>query len=318
MTNRGSKVIIIGLSSALSLLLFFQNPWLSTDLNSNSYVWFLDFSRSIFQPNSAYYAESILLPLVARLIKVSNSLLAYKYFCAFLTCLILPVFTWNCLKLLKNRSKAIIFTLLFASTFQYLEFYILGFPDPLTILLLGAVAFSRKLILVFLLTVLAVLSHFSMALIGVIGIAMLFQFSPFVEKKLKISLAIASILGVLIGRALLALWYFFFKYELISRMDFVINKGFEFYIERYQTNISGFWLTPGIPFLFSYLIATGYFLYRRNYYFSIAAIFSLTLAYLSVFITVDGLRIFSVTIVGAYIFLIISFIQAIFMKLKIH
>ena len=316
MSRWSSNVIIIGLSCVISLLLFFQNPWLFTDLYSKSYAWFVDFSRVIFQPNSAYYAESILLPLIARITKISNSLLAYKYLCAVLTCLILPVFSWYSLKLLQTRVQVIIFILLFAFTFQYLEFYILGFPDPLTIILLGMAAFSRKPFLVFILALLAGLSHFSMALIGAIGIAMLFLFSPFIKKKLRISLATASIFGVLIARTFLALWYFIFKYELISRLDFIFNKGFGFFVERYQSNIAGFWLTPGIPFLLFYALATGFFLYRRNYYLSIAAIFSIALAYFSVFITIDGLRIFAVTIVGAYILLMTSFIQAITEKLK--
>jgi hypothetical protein len=259
MAMRGSNVIIIGLSCAISLLLFFQNPWFFTDLYSNSYAWFVDFSRVIFQPNSAYYAESILLPLIARITKISNSLLAYKYLCAVLTCLILPIFSWYSLKLLQTRVQVIIFILLFAFTFQYLEFYILGFPDPLTILFLGMAAFSRKPFLVFILAILAGLSHFSLALIGAIGIAMLFLFSPFINKKLRMSLAIASILGVLIARTFLALWYFIFKYELISRLDFIFNKGFGFFVERYQSNFAGFWLTLGIPFLLFYALATSFF-----------------------------------------------------------
>ena len=309
--------MLIGLSCALSLFLFFQNPWLSTDLYSNSYAWFVDFSRTIFQSNSAYYAESILLPLIARLIKASNSLLAYKYLCAILTCLILPVFTWCSLKILKNRVQAIIFTLLFASTFQYLEFYILGFPDPLTILFLGIAAFSRKSIYVLMFICLAGLSHFSMALLGACGITMLFLFAPFIEKKLRICLAIASILGILIARIFLALWYLIFNYELISRVDFIFNKGAGFFIERYQSNIAGFWLTPGIPFLLFYAITIGFFIHRRNYYFAITAICSLSLAYFSIFITIDGLRVFAVTIVGAFLLLIISIIQAISDKSKI-
>ena len=245
---RGSNVIIIGLSCAISLLLFFKNPWQFTDLYRNSHDWYVDFSRVIFQPNSAYYAESILLPLIARITKISNSLLAYKYLCAVLTCLILPVFSWYSLKLLQNKVQAVIFILIFTFTFQYLEFYTLGFPDPLTILLLGTAALSRKPFLVFIFIFLAGLSHFSLALIGVIGIAMLFLFSPFIQKKLRMSLAIASIFGVLIARIFLALWYFIFKYELATRLDFIFNKGLGFFVERYQSNIAGFWLTPGIPF----------------------------------------------------------------------
>ena len=52
----------------IGAFLFSLNPWMKDDLHSDSYAWFLDFSRSIFQPQSAYYAESILLPLLAKLV----------------------------------------------------------------------------------------------------------------------------------------------------------------------------------------------------------------------------------------------------------
>jgi len=64
-----------------------------------------------------------------------------------------------------------------------------------------------------------------MALLGACGIVILFLFTPFIEKKLRVGFAIASILGILIGRVFLALWYLIFNYELISRADFIFNKG---------------------------------------------------------------------------------------------
>lgn len=52
-------LILVSVSALLGIYLFFLNPWLISDLNSNSYSWFLEFSRTILQAQSAYYAESI-------------------------------------------------------------------------------------------------------------------------------------------------------------------------------------------------------------------------------------------------------------------
>jgi hypothetical protein len=70
--------VLLITSSCLSLFLFMGNPWMKSDLNTDSYVWFLEFSRTIFQPQSAYYAESILLPLLARTFGATQTLLTYK------------------------------------------------------------------------------------------------------------------------------------------------------------------------------------------------------------------------------------------------
>ena len=270
-------LILLPFSFSLGLYLFFSNPWLRADLQADSYSWFLDFSRTIFQPQSAYYAESILLPLLARLIGATNSLENYKLLCAFLTLCILPIVAIFAQNHFHKLWKTLLFIFLFGLSFQYLQYYILGFPDPLTILLLVLAVFQRKLIFLFLLLMMA---------------------------------TSITILAILVGKMLLLSWYAVFHYQLMGRMDWALSKGYSFFLERYEANVFGFWLTPGVFFLGVYLLCVIFFI-PRNFRFAMAAIFSLVIAYLALFWTIDGLRVFAVIIAAPYAYLLVAFISSI-------
>lgn len=303
-------LILVLISGVFGAYLFFLNPWMRADLHSDSYSWFLEFSQTIFQPQSAYYAESILLPLLAKVLGISRSLQAYKLLCGLLMLSILPMTAIFAQRYFQSFYKSLIFITLFGISFQYLQYYILGFPDPLTILLLVLAVFQKRLGATFTLLTLAMLSHFSMAALGAIGLIGLVYFSPnadFDSRKKSVGVALAA---VLVGKAILLGWYALFHYKLVSRLDWVLGKGYLFFLDRYETNIAGFWLTPGIPFLALYFFVTAYFLIHKRFAFVFAALFSLAIGYAALFWTVDGLRVFSVIIAGPYTYFITAFISS--------
>lgn len=304
-------VLILALiSAALGSYLFFSNPWLNSDLHSDSYSWFLDFSRSIFQAQSAYYAESILLPLSAKLIGATKSIENYKLLCGLLMISILPVVSIFTQRYFCNPVKTLLFIILFGFTFQYLQYYILGFPDPLTILLLVVAVFQKRLGAMFILLVLAMLSHFSMAALSVIGFAVLVYFSPNTDFHSPWKLVGISLAAILAGKAILLSWYAIFHYQLLSRLDWALGKGYIFFLERYETNMTEFWLTPGIPFLVLYLLIAAYFLVQKRFTFVFSAFFALAISYIALFWTVDGLRVFAVVIAAPFAYLLLSFINS--------
>lgn len=309
-----TPIFFIGL--AISSYLFFNNPWLISDYYADSYSWFVDFSRSIFQPQSAYYAESILLPFIGKMIGASRSILLYKSLCAVLVISILPIMGVLAQRYFQGFYKALVFVLLYGLTFNYLQFFILGFPDPLTITLLVAAIFARKAVAVFFLVILASLSHFSMAAIGVLSLAVLVYASP-VALRISFGKYLSTILlALLAGKLILVGWYSIFHYQLQSRLDWAFGKGYIFFLERYIADLQGFWLTPGILFLVLYGLISAYFLLCRQFLFVAAAMFALVLAYLALFWTVDGLRVFAVVISAAYGYLLVSFIQSIAIRLN--
>lgn len=303
--------ILLIVSSCLSYFLFMQNPWWQSDIDSDSYVWFLDFSRSIFQPQSAYYAESILLPLLAKILGATKTLVTYKVLCIFFTISILPISAIYAQRYFENVYQTLLFIGLFAVSFQYLQYYILGFPDPLTILLLVSAIFQKRLGVMFALLVFAMLSHFSMAALSVIALAGLVYCSPnagFYSRNKLVGVAIASILT---GKAILLVWYSLFNYKLLSRLDWALGKGYPFFLERYEANVMGFWLTPGALFLILYFLMAAYFLLKKRITFVLSALFTLAISYAALFLTIDGLRVFSVIIAAPYAYLLATFIQTI-------
>jgi hypothetical protein len=251
-----------------------------------------------------------LLPLLAKLVGASRTLFTYKFLCGILTVTILPVAAIFAQRYFQNTFKTLLFIILFGLSFQYLQYYILAFPDPLTILLLVLAVFQKRLGAMFVLLVLAMLSHFSMAALSVIGLIGLVSFSPnsgIHSQRKIVGVALASILA---GKAILLAWYAVFHYHLVSRLDWVLGKGYPFFLERYEVNIAEFWLTPGIPFLALYFLITFYFLVQKKYAYIFSALFALTISYTALFWTVDGLRVFAVVIAAPFAYLLLSFINS--------
>jgi len=287
-----------------------RNPWMSSDLNTDSYVWFLEFSRSIFQPQSAYYAESILLPLLAKFIGATQSIKTYKLLCGLLTIAILPIVSLFAQRYFQSIYKTLLFIVLLGLSFSYLQYYILGFPDPLTILLLIVAVLQRKAGATFILLTLAMLSHFSMAALGALGLAGMYLFTPNSLDQFSKKSALTAIAAIASGKVLLLSWYAIFHYQLVSRIDWAMAKGYGFFLGRYEENILGFWLTPGIPFLVLYLFICAYFLFQKKFAFVISSIFALALSYAALFWTVDGLRVFAVIIAAPFAYLLLCFMNA--------
>jgi hypothetical protein len=251
-----------------------------------------------------------LLPLIAKVIGVTKSLEAYKILCGIFTICILPVTAIFAQRYFLNLFKTLLFIVLFGFSFQYLQYYILGFPDPLTILLLVSAVFQKRLGTVFVLLVLAMLSHFSMAALSAIGLISLVYFSSNTgsySRKKFVGVALAAILT---GKALLLAWYGLFRYQLVSRLDWALDKGYQFFLERYEANIAGFWLTPGILFLVLYFLIAAYFLIQKKYAYVFSALFALLISYIALFWTVDGLRVFAVVIAAPFAYLLLSFINS--------
>lgn len=309
--NQITKISYITFAGLLGIFLFFQDPNLPNFFREGSEDWYVNFSVMIFQPNEAYWNESILLPLIGKLLGASKSLVGYKILCAFISALILPTLAILSLTHFKKLTSAILFLLLFAFSFRYLWSYDLGHPDPLTILCLTALPFMRSRTAVFLLSFLAALSHFSMAGIAVAEVLILYFASKnFPSKKWEYPMGL--ILGLLAGRIFLAIWYSMFHYTSPhGRLEFIYNSGYIFFLEQYQKFPEKFWLTPGIFFL---LICGAILLvnfYKGNLKYSLGILLTLSLSYLALFLTVDGLRVFSVVSCGAYVYLLVTFLQPI-------
>jgi len=289
----------------MGIFLFFQDPFLPNFFIKGSEDWYVNFSVMIFHPNEAYWNESILLPLIGKLLGASKSFEGYKVLCAVISIAILPILAIFILDYFKNILLALICLIVFSVSFRYFWSYDLGHPDPLTILLLSAIPFLKDRKLIFLFAFLASLSHFSMALIAIIELSILSYAFSRMRKGECWSEPIALLGGCIAGRLFLALWYLAFHYTSpMGRIEFILNSGILFFYTRYLENPLGFWLVPGIPFLLINLSIIFLFLSRKNYLLTTSILATLAISYAALFITVDGLRVFAVICCGPYLFLL--------------
>jgi hypothetical protein len=298
------------LTIVLSLVLFFKNTNIPIFFEKDNFDWYAKYAQTIFHPDyfvrGGYYAESILLPILAKLIGAAKSIIAFKVFCAAIELAILPVLAFHALNYFKSALMAFLFVLIFSLTFIYFKQYVLGFPDPLTVLLLIGLPLISSPILLAVCAALAMLSHFSMAFLAVLVLIPLICLSKSPARMVSSS-AIYILIGAVIGRGILQIWYWIFDYyNPLGRIQWVLTHGIEFFVERYQADTGQFWLTPGLWFLITYVLCVLIALWHKKYLFCLASIGSLLIAYTVLFLTVDGLRGFAVVICPSYV-LILSY-----------
>jgi hypothetical protein len=306
---------LVVFSSLIGALLFFSNPNLTSFFSSNAAgdEWYAVFSQSIFSPNYSYIAESILLPLLAKVVGANSTGLTYRLLCAAITLMLLPSLAIALWRVFNDITRTLISVLIIALSFRYLWTYQLGFPDPLTILLLMLAATRRDPAPIFLAIFLAALSHFSMSAVGGLALIIAFFCSPegFQNKQQQLRAIKSIFIGLVAGRAFLAIWYFLFDYSLNTRVAIVYESGLGYFFDRYRLAISDFWFTPGINFLLVCLIIFCYFIHSKAYRQAIGLTSALVLAYIALFFTTDGLRVFAVVIAASYVWIIQMFILSI-------
>ena len=323
--NNAYSAILIVISGLIGLYLLFQDPRLSSFFDSNSVEWYVEYSKTIFHPSYdarvLYWGESILLPLIGNLLNASQSLAAYKVLCAALIVSILPTLTALTLYQTQSIKQSTLFLIFFSITYVYLREMGLGYPDPLTLLLMFTATFQRSRILMALCIALAALSHFSMATVSTAALITLFITNPDNSLSDRIKKVLFALLGLVFGRLLLQFWYWKYDYlHVTGRINWFFDRGPQFFLDRYNNDVLGFWLIPSIPFLIIYAVIFIYFIHQKKYMFSLATLVPIALAYGVLFCTLDGLREFAVVIGPAYAYLLLTFITSldknIFTKLK--
>jgi len=145
------------------------------------------------------------------------------------------------------------------------------------------------------------LSHFSMSALGIVSCVLLTISISNGDKIIRHQQAKRMLLGLIVSKIFLIAWYFAFEYRIESRLSIVLTNGTQFFLDRYGKNPIAFWLTPGFAFLITYIFIVTYFLFTRQIKFALTLLFSILLAYVGLFFTTDGLRVFAVIIVGPYL-----------------
>ena len=313
-----SYPFIILISVLIGCYLFFLNPTLSSafDSSKENIEWYAVLSQTLFEPQSFYIAESILLPLLAKIIRANETTITFRLLCSALTISILPIIATCYQAKYKNTIKTLIFIGILTFTFHYLSAFNLGFPDPLTLILIAIAILATSPAAIFSAIFLAALSHFSMTLVGVVLVLPILLFYDRSTQKSNIVVIKSLISGVIAGKLFLYLWNTVFSYHLIDRTAWAVQHGMDGFIRRYTDSPSAFWLMPGLSFLLVYVAITLFFLCLRKYIFSLILIAILGIAYATCFFTVDGLRVFAVIVLAAYLLLLSLFIEKTYPQLE--
>ena len=306
LTNRSQQKLrydfLLLFAACLSRFLFFSDS--SLDLYFDGNTAYSDFSEKIFEVNTSYFAESILLPLLAKIVGASSSLHAYKLICAILTISILPILSAAAYQYFGRLSLAVIFIVFLSASFSYFRFAGLGQPDPLTIMLLMLATLQRQAHCLFWFLLGAALSHFSLVVVGMPAIIAFIVTTQCLTRSEKIKFTKFAVLALLVGELFLLTWYFIFEYQLGTRLDWISERWPNFFTQRYSDDKSGFWLAPTATLLLAYLAAGIYFCVLRRWFFFAAIVIALSSAYLASFITIDGFRIIAVVLAAPTVFII--------------
>jgi hypothetical protein len=310
MPQSSKYVAYLTYSCALGLITFFHHSGLvdAFDSSNGAFEWYAIFSNAIFQPNYSYIAESILLPLLAKILGASASLQSYRLLCAFMTLLIVPVLALHVERHLRDLSKSAVCITFFSLTFPYLWKFWLGYPDPLTIICLITAALAQNRTAIALGAFFAALSHFSIASLSLVSLGILFWAAPEqrdVGSRKKIVLLL--LLGLVAGKLVLSMWFMLFEYKIESRLNIVLTEGLTRFIEQgHQRGALAFWLTPGSELIVGALLLSAIAFARQQYRLSLGMILALLMAYFGVFFTIDSFRVFAVIISAPYVFLLVT------------
>lgn len=314
--THGQTMFVYCVSFVLGLFLYFncddcyKGWWIALEQYST-------LSRHIYEPTSAYYAESLLVPFLAKLFNANPTREAFNALSGFLTLAILPLLAAGLLARLHKLSSVIAILCIYAGSFLYLRSFWLGYPDPLTIILLNCAALSIRPVRVFFCVLLAGLAHFSLTAASTISLMALYFAASSIPGSVRPRLIAAGGLGLVVGKLLLKLWYYVFSYKLEDRIDFVAQgsmaglfKGIWHFYEVYTREVAAFWATPGWLFIAVVLLLLVFFALKRRLLFCLAFLAAIAIAYAVRFITTDGLRDFATTVSAAYVLALCEFFQA--------
>jgi hypothetical protein len=307
-------VIVMTIAFAASGWTLFHNPSLTGLLEGDAQrvEWYGVFASQIFHPYQTYISESVLLPLIAKVLGASTSRSSWLVLCSIVTFLVMPVLTAIAIFQTNSTRKGLLFLLAIASLLN-LQDLPLGFPDPMTIMMLGIVAMQNRIIPLFVAAFFASISHFSLSLFSLFGLGVLIRCDvrsglTVNDKKYRIY---GLLLGALAGKIFVAVWHLLLNYHAESRLQWALNYGLQEFWARYAQDPLAFWLTPGIGFLIVYGFILCVLAWCRNLQLAIAGFVVLFIAYAANYLALDGVRIFTTAASAPLVYLALRVVDSV-------
>ena len=281
----------------------FNNPSLHAVFDSlpTRIEWYGVFAHKIFHSHQTYISESILLPLIAKVLGAGVSSASWLVLCAIVMCLVLPVLTVVALLRTGSAARSLVFLLIVTLALNLQELP-LGFPDPMTIGILGITAMQTRTVPLILGSFLAATSHFSLSLFSLIGLAVVMygDSNSGLQKCARLKQIYALILGICSGKIFVSVWHLLLNYHAESRFEWMLQYGLQEFWIRYLNDPWAFWLTPGICFLIVYGLVLIFLVVTANSRLAVASFIALCIGYAANYLALDGLRIFVTAIAAPF------------------
>lgn len=186
------------LSLIAGLVLLLQNPQFAMYFEPDNVGWYVKYSQTIFQPDhdarTLHWGESILLPLLGKLLGVSKSLASFKVFCCAIALSLLPTLAFFSLKTFRYYWQAVLMAAIFAITFVWLREIGIGYPDPLTAPLFIIDVFAPHPLILAIAFAMDALSHFYIATVGATTLGLMLWFSPILNSREQKKWAFSALL----------------------------------------------------------------------------------------------------------------------------
>lgn len=308
------SILVLILACGLSGWSLFNNASLFVLLESEpqSVEWYGVFANQIFHPFQTYISESVLLPLIAKITGAGTSRSSWLVLCAIALFLVVPILTAIAIAETKSAAKGLVFLMIIFPLLN-LRNLPLGFPDPMTIMMLGIAALQRGPKPLLFGAFFASTSHFSLSIFSLIGLAVVIFCDlraglTIAEKKRRIYYLL---LGALAGKVFVGLWHLLLNYHAESRLQWALNHGVQEFWKRYVDDPTAFWLTPGISFLIIYAIILCALAWSSSLRLAIAGVAVLVIAYIANYLALDGMRIFTTAVSASLVYLTLRLVESI-------
>ena len=276
---------------------------------TSGYEWYYEFARTVFEPQRGYWAESLLVPLLANVMGAAGSLAAYKIFCLALTVVCLVWLAALIADRLQSPLPVMTASIGIALFPQIVELFggVLGSPDPLVAVALCTAVLAPSPAARIAALFVASMTHFTLTAMATPAIVILNAH----EMRLTIRDAIRdrrlwclALTPAVAGFALLA-WFLAFSYRFMPRAGWVAERGLGYFIDFNMAQIDAFYTVIGPVAIAATVAFAAIATLRRDWLALLGILTALICAYVAHFLSVDRPRIFGTIYMPAYLYALV-------------
>ena len=258
-------------------------------------------SNNFFKEQSLFYGgDSLLLPFLAALLGTNKSLGIFYIFQVVLQYMLVPIIAIALY--LKSESRWIFYLTIGLFIFSRPDLYYVRLQqtDQLTLLFLLIMALSNRFLLILVCSFLASMSHFLLAAFSSLTLICIWYAQSHSNIKSKV---LAVIMGLLATKLFITFWFSYYNYHMpigrfLLNLEFIMNRDEYIFLFR---PLEVFYL-PSLSFYIVFILLIAFYLLTQKIRMVLALTFSISLAFSLTLISRDGLRIFTVTILAAYLY----------------